>query len=214
MLKKLAVRNLPLVVLLMFTLLLDLASVWGLSPDFDTLIKSVSDHADTVGFAMIVAFAVAEHLVFIGVYAPFSIVILVVMASTAGDPTLAIQTFFAIYLGQAFAYSCNIFVGSIFGNQVTRSRKVSNRELFFSCSHPQLGAAATFCAGAANQSRVATVARSVTFLFPWSVFWATFAYYGLTVILEDIGWSTIFYSYVAVVFVFDFLTLRRPNSNV
>lgn len=202
-------RNWPLFVVLVITLLLDFLNFFGLGPSFNELIGSIADSAHSVSYIAIVIFSILEHLVFIGVYAPFSVVILVIMASTAGDPTRAFLVFLAILLGQIIAYSANILLGSRITNKVAHSRRISFLELWLSCSHPQLGAAATFSLGSSNQKYLTAVAQSVFAVTPWSVFWALVAYHGLTQIIDDIGWSTIFYGYVSVVLLVDIFRLSR-----
>ena len=214
-LKRLAARNFSLLVVLLATLCLDFLSFFGLGPSFNELIAQVSESANTFSFGAVLALSLTEHLVLVGVYAPFSIAVIAIMSSTAGDPIRGVHIFFAIFFGQAIAYTTNIALGNILRFKYKGGRRIGNRELFLSCSHPHLGAAATFSLGTSAEKPLKSISRMLILLLPWSVFWALFSYFGLSVLIDDVGWNTIFYVYVSIVLALDarHMTRSEPEAN-
>jgi len=197
--------------LLILTLLLtlDLFASLGIIPRQSELLIMLTQFFRTWGLPAIAVCSFLENVAVFNVYFPGSIVILTGMALTAGEPWLAVATFFAIACPSLLAHALNFWAGHL------RARsdpiQIHQVEFFLAFWHPQTAALATFKAGDAGWP----VGRFVRYLLvsalSWYLFWALIMYhFGMAA--GSTGWLLVlFYLYLIAWIIQDLLKIVRGH---
>jgi membrane protein DedA with SNARE-associated domain len=130
---------------------------------------------------ILVLLAFIEGVALLNAYFPGAGVILIAMASTAGDPRRALLTFFAIVLGSALAHHLNYLAGraSLRGSATRISSEDAAPtllEAFASYWHPHSGSLYSLRSGSDGVSYKNFVARFVPAFGTWNIFWGILMY--------------------------------------
>lgn len=168
-----------------FLALVFLLTAWGVIPPPEVLIEQIVHLFNRHGLPIVAFFSFVENVVGVNAYFPGSIVILSSMALTAGNPTLAVLTFLAIFIPALFAQVFSYLLGKRFQTDDIVNESLPPAEnknansktwlVFLSTFwHPHLAALTCIAAG----SEGVAFKRFVKYLLPTSLVWNSF--WGIT----------------------------------
>jgi len=178
--KKKIAKVFPQIIILIFLLVVQVLSLLNLIPSTVVLGGSVVDLFDKHGLPMIATCSLIENIVGINVYFPGALPVLVGMSLSAGNPNLAMLTYFSIvcpaFLGNVASYYVGRFSGSTNDKQLN---SVSKRMFGFYLAtywHPHLASITAFREGANGTRFRVFIGAAILASMPWSIFWALLLY--------------------------------------
>lgn len=197
-------RALPPATILATVALTKLMAGLGVLPSTANLLERVAVLARSADPVVVSGLSLLESVAGLNVYFPGSVAILVVMASTAGQPLRGFITFAAIVIGSFVGQNVNYFVGRwsapTFRTRVGRTADIVGGLLTY--WHPQLGSVFSVQRGAEQLSYGAFVVVLVSSWLPWNLFWGVLMYsvggipasgeeWELVLIVYSVGWLVI-----------------------
>ena len=186
-------------ILLLAIVVIDALAILNIVPSSADLFDSFVKIAASAGFLVVALLAFIEHTVFVGVYFPAAVVILISMGNTYGDLSAALTVFCAILTGQIAGYSLSYMIGRYLNkSEMKEIGGTTQFAVFMTYVHPHAGAISSFILGMRNVSWQSFAITLFAALGVWSTFWAIIAYFGLFVVASEIGWDVVFYGYMAV----------------
>lgn len=199
---------LPQLALLGGILTLALLSKQGILPSTSSLMQSIKGLFEKHGLPLVAICSFLENIVGFNAYFPGSVAILAGMALTAGDPTRALLTYFAIVLP---AGSANV-LSYLSGRYLARKEEYSpdsdrtNIEhanqswmLFLATYwHPHLAATTSFAVGIKGMLFKSYLIKFTIASLVWSAFWGLAVYHFGVFINEGRDLTILVYSYLII----------------
>lgn len=200
----------PLVILVC-VLALQILALFELIPGEEALLEGLRTFFRSYGLLAVGVVSFFENLVVFNVYFPGSIVILVGMGMTHGNPSWALLTFVAITIPAQLSQILNYGIGRIRPAKGTKgSGSVSVWELILAFWHPEMAAIASLRCGHAGWHFLRFLFWLPIAALIWHTFWALVMYHvgGTDASLRWLSW--LFYAYLAFWFL---LGLREAFKN-
>lgn len=211
--------------ILVVVILLAAGSATGWLPSGERALVAVEQLLQQYGLPVVALLSFIENLAGFSVYFPGSIVILATMAATAGNPTLAVQTFLAIYGGAMLSYGINYSWGRWWsmptkGNEEPEIeaqipswlRKGSVILRAFSFAHPHFAAMTCLQLGLERASPLRWLAYVGIWGGVWNLFWGLLMYHYGAIIRSggsERGWLILIVIYLLIWFGYEWFRDRR-----
>ena len=197
--KKFILKAWPPLILLFATLAIDVLALFNIIPSSAELFEEFANIARSAGVVVIFVLTLVEHTVFLGVYFPAAVVILISMGNTHGSISAALSVFSAILAGQIGGYSLSYMIGRRMKDTEEQGAAIVTRlAIFMTFIHPHAGAISSFLIGTRNVGWRSFAMTLLLALGVWSTFWAIIAYFGMIAVVSEVGWDVVFYVYMAV----------------
>jgi membrane protein DedA with SNARE-associated domain len=183
-------------------IILHILGAYGVIDPPAVLIRSMTERIRSGSLSIVAICSFFEGLAVVNAYFPGGGVILIAMASTAGDVNRAILTFAAIVVGSAVAHQLNYWVGRILGGgrgseSATDETAPTLLEAFASYWHPHTGSMYSLRSGADGISYKRFAFRFLIAFGMWNVFWGVLMYQLGHVPLSSSELLMLFYVYLA-----------------
>ena len=224
-----AIREVRLqVVLLIIVAVLHVLSARGAIPSQESLVAILKRFFENSGLPAVGLLSFTENIIGLNIYFPGSIVILVAMSLTAGNPALALLTFAAIVVPSAFAHFINYALGKLARREETQLSEKLPRgeprlphgqpgflEFFLAFAHPHTAAIVSIRAGATRMSFRRFLGRFIVASAVWNTAWAIFMYNLGGFMQGAVGnWIILIYIYLLGWMVWDLWNCRRDLRTV
>jgi membrane protein DedA with SNARE-associated domain len=207
--------------LLSFLLVLSALSTWGFIPPLGELTAQLNDLFDAHGVISIGIISFIENVIGLNAFFPGSIVILLAMSMTAGDPERALITFLFIYIPAVAAHNINYMLGVLGfsaskpdeGRRIKTTSKSSIAYLFaITFWHPHFTALSCLTAGAEGMKYRKFIFWFLSVSLPWNIFWALLMYNVGSSIGSDINFMPIMIAYIFVWGVYDYIMHDKSQN--
>ena len=192
-------------------------AVCGLVPPPSAFLESLAKRLESADLLLIGVFSFIEALAILNAYFPGSVVILVAMASTAGDLSRAMLTFTAIAVGSGLAHQIDYWAGKLLlpspkTGYLTPATTPSLREAFASYWHPHLGSLYSLRSGSDGLSYKQFLSRFSAAFVSWYMFWGILMYNLGRVPVSGSEFLLLFYVYLAWWIIQEFRTIRSAEA--
>lgn len=180
---------------------LAIAGKTGIIPTINELASVTAQYLLNAPLQVVALFSFIENLPLVSAYFPGSLVILVRMAGTSGDPAGAFITYLAIAIPAVAANLISFELGRVIGTasfvRSPKRNRVRSQAMLYASTywHPQLAAMTAFLSGSRGLRRNLHLKLLLSIGVPWTAVWATLLYVlgvGLPV-REDLTLLTLVY---------------------
>ncbi len=159
--------------------LMELLGRTGVLPPPAMVLDSLSLSLGSGSLGLVAICGFLENISILTVYFPGSVVILFAMASTHGNPSLAVHMWLTIFLSAQLAYSVNYWAGRILNSAVEPETRTFRTSLWISLAafwHPHVASIFTYQQGVTGLSWPRFFAATTIAWGIWSIFWAITMY--------------------------------------
>ena len=207
--------------ILVFLSVLFLLSHTRVIPSPEQVATGMSALFRDYGIPMVAICSFIENIIGVNAYFPGSIVILVAMGSTAGNPQLAIVTYFAIVIPAVIAHHVNYFIGWVSTEKATafattiKSSKGAQRNqwvwFFSTLWHPHFAAMTCLICGAYRIRYLEFAKYYIVAGVFWTSFWALLVYHLGHTISSHPQLAGIVYLYTVIWLLVDLWRFQRKS---
>lgn len=165
---------------------LELLAYYQIIPSTDEITLMITDSVERSGLIVVGIISFLENIVGLNVYFPGSVIILIAMAQTAGDPQRAFVTYLVIYAFAFLAYNTNYFLGRYYFKNGDKAKnklmkpkkKYSSMWVQFLTTfwHPHFAAVTCLYVGSKGYKYKEIIKYMIVASFIWNTFWAITLY--------------------------------------
>jgi hypothetical protein len=210
-------RFAPHLFLLLLLATLQVLAMVNIIPPAEVLSSLLSHALQEGGLTLVAVASLLENLPGVNTYFPGSIVLLVRMTSTAGEPYQALLVYFCVLLPAIGGNLCSFYIGRIFPRRATggtesRSATDSRKTIAFyvlTYWHPHLASLTAYASGSTGMGAGTHAKYFLPVCISWSMFWAFLLYH--TGAILDMNSQLVWLSwvYLALWIIWDLRKLRR-----
>ena len=197
----------PLIILFVI-IILEILAYYQIIPSIDEITVIITDSVEKSGLIVVGLISFLENIVGLNVYFPGSVIILIAMTQTAGDPQRAFVTYLVIYAFAFLAYNVNFLIGKYYFKSVdeikerklmTHDKKYKNMWVQFLTTfwHPHFAAVTCLYVGSKGYKYKDILKYMIVASFIWNTFWAITLYnVGLVTKTTTLNFKGLVYLYL------------------
>ena len=198
----------PLIILFVI-IFLEILAYYQVIPTIDEITVIITDAVENSGLLVVGLISFLENLVGLNVYFPGSVIILIAMTQTAGDPQRAFVTYLVIYAFAFMAYNVNFLIGKYYFKSVDEikekklpyidDKKYKNMWFQFLTTfwHPHFAAVTCLYVGSKGYRYMEILKYMVVASFIWNSLWAIVLYnVGLVTKTTSLNFKGLVYLYL------------------
>ena len=156
------------------------------------------EHSIGAQVTLVAPFSFLENIAGFNIYFPGSVVILVAMGLTHGDPWKGLGTFFLIVVPSTLAHILNYCVGRFVKRRENGSARGSSLGFALAGWHPHLMGLVSVGAGADGWDFGTFLRRFLPWHFAWNTFWGVVMYTAGGSVIREAGLSWFFVLYLVI----------------
>ena len=176
----------PLIILTVI-ICIEILAYYRIIPSTDQLTIMITEGIENFGLIVVGLISFFENIVGLNVYFPGSVIIIIAMAQTAGDPQRAFLTYLTIYAFAFLAYNVNFLIGKYYfkngdelkkKNLETQKKKHTNMWIQFLTTfwHPHFAAVTCLYVGSKGYKYSEILKYMIVAGFVWNTIWAITLY--------------------------------------
>lgn len=199
--------------------LLHLLALNGMMPSPERLTAQVENLFAKHGLPLVALCSFLENIVGVNAYFPGSIAILAGMALTAGNPTRALQMYFAIVIPAIAANQLSYWIGWRLRSRTDRLSISGAKKIWtwflLTYWHPHLAATTAMASGAGYLKYRTFLRYFLVASLSWSIIWGlTIYHFGQELELRS-NLVSLFYVYLVAWIVWDLIRpISRPSKKI